>query len=744
MKSSNVIDLVFPLGAHSIHAELNDIARQASGSAFTRYEENVVIATACVDTTNLRTESFLPLICDYRENTFAAGRFPGGFFKREGRPSEKEILTSRLIDRSLRPLFPKKGYTFDTQVITSVYSASRIYDTDVTALNAAALAILFSPIPVTEAVVGVRIAEVEEQFVVNPSYEQLKTSPLNLIVAGTRHGIVMVEAGAQEYPEDRMAEALLFGQEVIRAVAEHLMEVYEEHRISEMKIKVEPTPIPEEILSSITEAYAQRLREALEVPGKLAYQQAVRTIEEEAIAVIPDEDQDRIRWTREALNELKAKIVRNMILVEHKRTDGRSYTEIRPIDVRVGVLPRTHGSALFTRGETKALATSTLGTSEDAQKVEMYEGETFKRFMLHYNFPPFSVGEVSPLRSPARREIGHGALAERALLPVIPDEEAFPYTIRVVSDILESNGSSSMATVCSGCLALMDAGVPIRSPVAGIAMGLFQDDSGRYAILTDIAGEEDHTGDMDFKVAGSRQGLTALQMDIKISSLSAAILKEALYQAREARLKILDRMAEVLPQPRPEISPYAPRLIITQVPVDKIATLIGPGGKMVKSIIEKTGVKIDIQDDGKVVIAGESKQVCEEALKLVEEVTAEVEIGKVYLGKVTRLAEFGAFVEILPGVIGLLHISEMAPYNVRNIRDIVKEEGQEILVRVLEVDGNRIRLSHKEFAPAPAESSSQNPYPRERVSRPPNHHGRDRRGSRRPPRFRDPRGDRNR
>lgn len=698
MNTIKPFEIIYPLGSHSIRAKIGQVAKQASGSSFTQFEDTVVIATACMNTTYVRTESFLPLICDYRENTFAAGKFPGGFFKREGRPSEKEILTSRLIDRSVRPLFPK-GYTYDTQVIASVYSASKNYDPDIVALNAATLALLFSPIPFTEAVVGIRIAELDDNFIINPTYEQMHDSRLNLIVAGTRHGIVMVEAGAREYPEDRMAEALIYAQDVIRAASEHIMEIYHQHGVADQKLTVEPPEIPESIREEVRQRYESQLKEALQIPGKLNSQNAVRALLEEILSEVPEEDEERRKHITEAFHELKSQIVRDMILKERRRTDGRAYTDIRPIDIQVGILPRTHGSALFTRGETQALATCTLGTAEDAQKVDVYEGETFKRFMLHYNFPPFSVGEVSPLRAPSRREIGHGALAERALLPVIPDEEAFPYTIRVVSDILESNGSSSMATVCGGCLALMDAGVPIKRPVAGIAMGLFTDGEGNYAILTDIAGEEDHTGDMDFKVAGTREGITALQMDIKIPALSAEILKEALYQAREARFYILDLMTQVLPEPRPEVSPHAPRLVVTQIPVEKIATLIGPGGRMIKSIIEKTGAKIEIQDDGRVIIAADSKDVCDQALKMVEEVTADVEVGRVYLGKVTRLADFGAFVEILPGTIGLLHISEMAPYPVRDVRDIVKGEGQEILVRVLGVDGNRIRLSHKEFAP---------------------------------------------
>jgi polyribonucleotide nucleotidyltransferase len=697
-----------PIGAHPLVVTVGDVARQAHGAAMVQHEDTVVIATACMNVDSERGEDFIPLLCDYRENTYAAGKFPGGFIKREGKPSEKEILTSRLIDRSVRPLFPK-GYRWDTQVIVSVYSASPLYDPDVAALNAAAMALLFSPIPFSEAVVGVRVAEVDGQFVINPTLEVLHKSPLSLFVSGTVHGIVMVEAGASEYPEDRMAEALLLAQRVIQEQAERILEVYRQTGLEADKPKVEPPVVPEELMAEVRARFGERMRAALQTPGKQASHRAVEALLEEALAEVPEEDEERQQAVKRALDQLKRDIVRRMILEEGLRPDGRGMTEIRPIRIEVGLLPRTHGSALFTRGETQALVTCTLGTAEDAQKIEELTGESFKRFMLHYNFPPFSVGEVSPLRAPSRREIGHGALAERALLPVIPPEEQFPYTIRVVSEILESNGSSSMATVCGGSLALMDAGVPIRTPVAGIAMGLFTD-QGRYRILTDIAGEEDHTGDMDFKVAGTRTGITALQMDIKVPALSADVLREALYQAREARLFILDRMAEVLPAPRPDISPLAPRLVVTYIPTDKIATLIGPGGKMVKSIIEKTGVKIDIRDDGRVFIAGDTAEACEAALKMVRDVTADVEKGRTYLGKVTRITDFGAFVEILPGIVGLLHKSEMAPYPVRDVREIIQGEGQEILVKVLDVEDNRIRLSHRDFAP-PRPARPERPRP---------------------------------
>ncbi len=690
-----VIEL--PIGPHPLTIEIGPFARQAHGAALVRHEDTVVIATACVNVDSERAEDFVPLLCDYRENTYAAGRFPGGFFKREGKPSEKEVLTSRLIDRSLRPLFPK-GYRLDTQVVANVYSASAIYDTDIAALNAAAMAILFSPIPFYEAVVGIRVAELDGQFIVNPPLDVLRQSPLSLVVSGTVHGIVMVEAGAREYPEDRMAEALLFAQQTIQEQAQRIMEIFAQTGLQEEKIVVTPPEIPEDLLDELRTRVGERLRQAVQVPGKQRAHQAVQAIYEEVLAEIPEEDEERRKTVRRALDQLKADIVRHMIIHAGRRPDGRGPREIRPIHIEVGLLPRTHGSALFTRGETQALVTCTLGTAEDAQKIEELTGESFKRFMLHYNFPPFSVGEVSPLRAPSRREIGHGALAERALLPVIPSEETFPYTIRVVSEILESNGSSSMATVCGGSLALMDAGVPIGAPVAGIAMGLFTEGD-RYVILTDIAGEEDHTGDMDFKVAGTRVGITALQMDIKIPALSAEVLREALFQAREARLYILDRMAEVLPAPRPEISPRAPRLVVTTIPTEKIAALIGPGGRVVKSIIEKTGVKIDIREDGKVFIAGDTREAIEQALQMVQEVTAEVEKGRTYLGRVTRIADFGVFVEILPGIVGLLHKSELAPYPVRDVREIVKGEGQEILVKVLDVENHRIRLSHRDFAP---------------------------------------------
>ncbi len=716
------IQFSIPFGRYELRCETGAVARQANGSAMVRYGDLVVIATACMNSESQRTESFLPLICDYRENTFAAGKFPGGFFKREGKPSEKEILTSRIIDRSIRPLFPE-GYFFDTQVIASVYSASPCFDPDVASLNAASVALLFSDIPFYEAVIGVRIAEVDGEYIVYPTLEELEKSPVSLLVAGTRHGIVMVEAGARSYPEEKMAEAIEFAHQFIKEKAEAILAEYEKSGWAEHKLTITVEKPPAELEEKIRKENYDKVRKALEIPGNLDRYQAYSTLVEEVVNEIPEEDEETRKWAKKILDHMKAEIVRKMILEERRRPDGREWKEIRDLEIEVGLFPRTHGSALFRRGETKAVVTCTLGTAEDAQKIEDLTVDMFKRFMLHYNFPPFSVGEVSPLRAPSRREIGHGALAERALLPVIPDEETFPYTIRVVSDILESNGSSSMATVCGGSLALMDAGVPITSPVAGIAMGLFMDTPERYAILTDIAGEEDHTGDMDFKVAGTREGITALQMDIKLPSLPAPILREALFQAREARMQLLDAMEAVIPEPRKEVSPYAPRLVVIQIPQEKIANLIGPGGRVIKSIIEKTNVKIDIKEDGKVIIAGETKEACEKAVTLVREVTAEVEKGRAYLGKVTRITDFGAFVEILTGIVGLLHKSELAPYHVQDVRDIIKHEGQEIVVRVLDVDNNRIRLSHKEFAPPRPRKPQRPPSNRRKSFRKPRRYG---------------------
>lgn len=673
-------------------ADIKRVAKQSDGSAFVQLGDTIVGAMACYEKKAEEFMDFMPLIVDYRENTFAAGKFPGGFFKREGRPTDNEILKSRLIDRSIRPLFPS-GYYNNTQVICYVYSADPTFDPDIVALNAASLALYFSPIPFESSLAAVRIGLIDDEFIVNPTYAELEKSKLNLLIAGTYEGIVMVEAKGEEIPEDVIISALNFGYEKIQYLSKEYMKYYETAGIN--KILVSPMVVSEAIKERVREETADKLKEALFKPGKLASKAAQEEVFNSFIDKIPEEDKQARLEAIQALKELKEDILNDIIVEQGLRVDSRNHKDIRKVDCQVGILPRTHGSALFTRGETQALVTVTLGTAEDVQIVDVLEGESSKRFMLHYNFPPFSVNEVSPLRAPSRREIGHGALAEKALMPVIPSEEEFPYTIRVVSDILESNGSSSMATVCGGSLALMDAGVPIKTAVAGIAMGLFMKGD-KYAILTDIAGEEDHCGSMDFKVAGTLKGITALQMDIKIKGISIEIMKEALQQAYEARLQLLEIMNKTISKARDSISPYAPKLLLKQVPVDKIASIIGPGGKVVKGIIEKTNVKIDIKDNGKVSIASNDKDSLKKACELIDQIIFEAEKGKTYLGKVKRIESYGAFVEISPGTVGLLHISEYANHRIRDLHDVIKE-GDELLVKVIGLEDNKIRLSHKDY-----------------------------------------------
>jgi len=683
------------VGGKTLKIETGKLAKQADGAAVVQYGDTVVLVTVCFEKKAADGGDFLPLTVDYRENTYAAGKIPGGFFKREGRPTEKEVLTSRLIDRAIRPLFPD-GYYGETQVIAAVLSADQENDPDVVALCGASAALYISKSPFSNPIAGVRVGLINDQLVLNPTNAQQLESKLEIVVAGTESAIVMVESLAHEISEERMIEAISFGHDAIKTIIAGIKQLYSMDPV--VKVTVMPPELPAELVADLKTKHEAEILSALNVTGKLASQEALNELLENMVSEIPEDDEEKKSLTKKAFYKVKEDLVRSQIL-DGKRTDGRGSKEIRPIDIQVGVLPRTHGSALFTRGETQALATITLGTSDDAQIVDELEGESLKRFMLHYNFPPYSVGEVKFLRAPSRREIGHGALAYKALRSMIPSETEFPYTIRLVSDILESNGSSSMATVCGGILALMDAGVPLKAPVAGVAMGLIKEGD-RYAILTDIAGEEDHSGDMDFKVAGSANGVTALQMDIKIEGLSKEIMTQALAQAREARLFILDKMTQVLPASRSEISTFAPRLITMKIPTAKIREVIGPGGKMIRSIIEQTGVKIDVQDDGTVTIASVDEEAAKKAQQIIANLTAEAEKGRTYLGKVQRIAEYGAFVEILPNLVGLLHVSEMAQYRVREVRDLVTE-GQEIMVRVIEIgDDNKIRLSHKEFAQA--------------------------------------------
>jgi polyribonucleotide nucleotidyltransferase len=680
------------LGGRKLTLETGKMARQAHGAVVARYGDTVVLSTACMD--NKATEKdFLPLTVDYREYTYSAGKIPGGFFKREGRPSEREILTSRLIDRPLRPLFPE-GWSTETQVVAMVLSADSENDPDVIGVTAASAALYISKIPFANPIACVRVGLLDGKLVVNPTVAEQKTSLLNIVIAGSAEAIVMVESGALEVSEDTVADALEFGHAAIKQIVAAIKDLGA--RVNEKKVTVTPPAFDEALYQQITQKYGERLRDALDTAKhpKLESYGLVDTIKAEIMAAIPEDDDDKKKLAYRAFERLREHIFRDDMLNRRRRPDARAFDQIRQITCEVGVLPRVHGSALFTRGETQALVTTTLGTKEDKQRLDLlFEDESFKRFMLHYNFPPFSVGEVKFLRGPGRREIGHGALAERALANLIPAEADFPYAMRVVSDILESNGSSSMATVCGGSLALMDAGVPLKSPCAGIAMGLVVEGD-KYAILTDIAGAEDHYGDMDFKVAGTRQGITALQMDIKVGGVSIPMMREALEQARKARFQILDIMDPTISSARTEISEYAPHLHMLSIPTDKIRDLIGPGGKKIRSIIEATGVKIDVMDDGKVHVFANNGKAAEDALKMIRDVTATAEIGKTYLGTVVRIAEFGAFVEIFPGTDGLLHISEIAEARIRAVRDELKE-GDQVLVKVLAIEGNKIRLSRK-------------------------------------------------
>ena len=680
-----------PLGDRELSIEMGKVAKQADGAALLRYGDTTVLVTACADTTPREGIDFFPMTCDYRENAYAAGKIPGGFFKREGRPTEKEILTCRLMDRPLRPLFPE-GFCCETQIIAMVLSAEVEMNPDVLALNGASAALYASDIPFHHPIGAVRVGLVDGQFVVNPTYPQLETSLLNLVVAGTDEAIVMVEASASEVDEEKILEALDFGHQAIRQVIGKIRELADRLKIE--KRTVAPIAVDTELQKQMEEKATQGILDALHTEGKLASEEKMKAHRDEVIQALAGEDEDKQAEAKRLFGQLKEKTFRTELLENRRRPDNRDFDEIRAITTEVAFLPRTHGSALFTRGETQALVTVTLGTGQDVQRLDDITGESSKAFMLHYNFPPFCVGEVAFLRGPSRRSIGHGVLAERAIAPVLPDDADFPYTIRIVSDIMESNGSSSMATVCGAILALQDAGVPIRTAIAGVAMGLVKEGD-NYAILSDIAGSEDHYGDMDFKVAGSRTGITALQMDIKISGVTREILAEALAQAKKGRLHILDKMAESIADPRSSISSYAPQITTLTIPVSKIGAVIGPGGKNIRSIVEQTGVKIDIEDDGTVRIAATDGEAARRAIEMVEAITATAETGKTYMGTVKKVVDFGAFVEILPGTEGLLHISEIAEHHVRDIRDELRV-GDKMLVKVLSVDAqNKIRLSRR-------------------------------------------------
>src|ERR1700733_11692889 len=681
-------------GGKQMSFETGKLAKQAGGSAVVRFGENVVLAAATSNPEPREGIDFFPLTVDYREYTYAGGRIPGGFIKREGRMSEREVLTSRQIDRPVRPMFAE-GFRNETQVIAFVLSADTENDPDVCGINAASAALTVSDIPFLGPVGAVRVGLIDGRFIVNPTYTEMRDGLLNIMVVGTADAIVMIESGAKEVKEETVVDAIEFAHTEIKKICAAINEL--RSKVGKPKRAVTPPEFDEAYYKSLESKIGNRLSDALDTakhPKSESYE-LVRVIEKELLAAVPegdsaDKEKAKIKKYYEILRE---RIFRNQVIDHKRRPDGRAFDQIREIWIEAGVLPRAHGSAVFTRGETQALVTTTLGTSDDMQRLEGFEGEAKKRFMLHYNFPPFSVGEVAFLRGAGRREIGHGALAERALSAVLPSEESWPYAMRVVSDILESNGSSSMATICGASLSLMDAGVPLKAPVAGVAMGLVKEGE-QYAILTDIAGAEDHYGDMDFKVAGTRDGITALQMDIKVAGITSQIMREALAQAQRGRLFILGKMDEVITEGRVKVSTYAPRIYTLQIPVDKIRDVIGPGGKMIRSIIEQTGVKIDVEDSGKVNVASNDEVSANKALQIIRDLTASAEVGKTYLGKVSRLADFGAFVEILPGLDGLLHISEVAEHRIKDVRDELKE-GDQVLVKVLAVEGNRIKLSRK-------------------------------------------------
>ena len=675
----------------TLSIEIGKIGRQADGSALVRYGDTIMFVTATSKKEANEAKSFLPLIVDYRENTYAAGKIPGGFFKREGKPSEREILVSRLIDRPIRPLFPE-GYFFDTQIVALLLSADLENEPDTLGIIGASAALYFSDIPFTTPLGAVKVGLVDNQFLINPTAAQLEKSPLNMVVVGTEEGVGMMEAGAIEVDEEKIIEASSLAQESIRQIIQAQKDLYRQLNIKKREFAVKEVDPAK--MAKIEQQISSLLLQAIQIKAKKESETEANKILDSLLRTVPQDNEEEISETKEIFYKIQKKLLRNLVLNQGKRADGRNFDEIRPISIEVGILPRTHGSALFTRGETQSLATVTLGTFEDVQRLNGLGEEAEKRFMLHYNFPPFSVGEVSFLRAPGRREIGHGALAEKAILPAIPNAEDFPYTIRIVSDILESNGSSSMATVCGGILSLMDAGVPLSMTIAGIAMGLVKEGD-RYAILTDIAGLEDHFGDMDFKITGSEKGVTAIQLDLKIPFLTTQILKEALFKAKEARLKVLGKMKEVIQGPRPEISPYAPRIIILFINPEKVSEVIGPAGKVIKKIIAQTKAKIDIEESGKITIASSDMNAAKKAHEMIREITIEAEVGKVYTGKVVRIEDYGAFIEILPNIVGLLHVSEIANYRVKSVRDVLKM-GQFVRVKVINIDeDNKVRLSKK-------------------------------------------------
>ncbi|MGZ3603457.1 MAG: polyribonucleotide nucleotidyltransferase [Thermodesulfobacteriota bacterium] len=683
--------LQIDLGGRPFSIETGKVAKQANGSVLVQYGDTVVLVTAVASDKKREGLDFIPLTVNYLEMTYAAGRIPGGFFKREGRPSDRETLISRFIDRPLRPLFPK-GFQNEIQIIATVLSADQDNDPSILGMIGASSALSLSDIPFGGPIAGAKVGRIDGEFVLNPTHEEMELSDIDLFVAGSEDAIIMVEGSAKEVKEEEILEAILFGHQSLKPVIDLQKKMKAALAVSPREFELRK---PEETLYERVSALAQeKLMETFQITEKGKRKERLEEILELTLQELGAEDEPAQKVVKVAFEEIYRKLVRKFILEKKQRIDGRKLSEIRPISCEVGILPRTHGSALFTRGETQVLAVVTFGTSEDEQKINSLMGETYKSFMLHYNFPPFSTGEVSPLRSPSRREIGHGALAERAILPVLPSSENFPYTIRIVSEVLESNGSSSMATVCGSTLSLMDAGVPIKAPVAGIAMGLILED-GESAVLSDILGDEDHLGDMDFKMAGTREGVTAIQMDIKVHGISKEIMGRVLDQSREGRFHILNKMSETISEPRKDLSRHAPRIVSLQVKQEKIRDIIGPGGKNIRSIIDQTGVKIDVDDSGLVKLASPNYEAIEKAIYMIKRLTQEVEVGALYTGKVVRILGFGAIVELFPGTNGLVHISQLAEGHVKEVSDVLKE-GDEVLVKVIDIDPQgRIRLSRK-------------------------------------------------
>jgi len=683
--------------------ETGKLAKQANGAAWVQLGDTVVLAAVVMDDKPAENRDFFPLTVDYREKAYAAGKIPGGFFKREGKPSENEILSARLIDRSIRPLFDKQ-FRNEIQMNVWVLSADKVNDADVLGITAASVALGFSDIPFKNLIAGVRVACLDGRLIANPTFDELEQSNIDLVIAASAESIIMVEGEAQEISEEEMVRALAFGHEEIRKIIALQNQIVNE--AGKEKKTMPQAESQEELQKEVQALCSQELETLIRIPEKSARREGIQALAEKIKTALAERFPEKETAIMEFLHETEKAAMRRMVLTENKRLDGRNPDQIRDISIEVGLLPRAHGSALFTRGQTQALAAATLGTKIDEQRIEELEGEFRKTYMLHYNFPSFSTGEVKPNRGVSRREVGHGNLAERALKPIIPGDKIFPYTLRIVSDVLESNGSSSMATVCAGSLSLMDAGVPVKAAVAGIAMGLIKEGE-RIAILTDILGDEDHLGDMDFKVAGTRSGITAFQMDIKIAGISTEIMREALERAKKARHFLLDKMATVIDQPRPELSRYAPRILSIKIPVDSIGKVIGPGGKNIREIIERTGAAIDISDDGTVIVASVDPEAGEKAAGIIRDMTAEVEIGAVYSGRVKRIMKFGAFVEVLPGKEGLVHISELDHKRVGRVEDVVRI-GDEVKVKVIKIDNEgRVDLSRKALLPAPANDKAE-------------------------------------